>query len=244
MSLVSRGNSIRGFVSIGCCAWLGLGLLVAAPAHGQGPRPIADEVREYEMLVKGKPAGKMLTRITDNDDGTTIASTDTDIKVESWFHTYRDEYHGREVWRGSHLVRADIHAVDHGKKRAAHATVNERGSVIETPGSSPQAGPKLAMTTNYWRLPDMPPGTNNLAIMESDSGAIDTVWFKRVGPEKITVNGRPIACTHFRVIGAAKAELWFDDHARLVRQQTVVGGYPTEVRLTRIHSNTPAGEAQ
>ena len=90
----------------------------------------------------------------------------------------------------------------------------------------------------------MPPGTNNLSIMDSETGAVETGWFKRIGPEKITVNGRSIACTHFRVVGATKTELWFDDRARLVRQQTAEDGYPTEVRLTRIHSNTPGGEAQ
>jgi hypothetical protein len=205
---------------------------------------LADEIREYDVFVKSKPAGKTLVHISDIDDGTTVAATDANIKVETWIYTYRYEYHGREVWRGNHMLDANSHAVDDGKKLAAHATVNERGSVIELPGKSPQAAPKLAMTTNYWRLPDMPPGTNNLSIMDSDTGAILTGSFKRIGPEQVTVGARTIACTHFRVVGTAKADLWFDDRARLVRQQTVEDGYPTELLLTRIHGNADAADGR
>ena len=230
--------------SIVCVAGFCLGWLLTAPARGQAPRVLADEVREYDVFVKGKTAGKTFVRISDIDDGTTIAATDANIKVESWLYTYRYEYHGREVWRGNHMVDANSHAVDDGKKLAAHATVNEHGSVIELPGKNPQAAPNLAMTTNYWRLPDVPPGTNNLAIMDSDSGAILTGSFKRVGSEQINVNGRPIACIHFRVAGTAKAELWFDDRSRLVRQQTVEDGYPTELLLTRIRGNTEVPEGR
>ena len=238
MSLFFRSYSIC------CLAGLCVGGLVAAPVQGQSPRVLADEVREYEVLVKEKTAGKTFIHISDIDDGTTITATDANIKVESWLYTYRYEYHGREVWRGNHMVRADSHAVDDGKKLEAHASVNERGSVIELPGKNPQSAPKLAMTTNYWRLPDMPPGTNNLAIMDSDTGTIMTGSFKRIGPEQVIVNGRPIACTHFRVVGTVKAELWFDEHARLVRQQTVEDGYPTELRLTRIHGSMEAADGR
>ena len=244
MSLLFRTNSIGWLAAVGCGAWLCLGLLFAARASGQEPRVLADEVREYEVLVKDKPVGKMLTRISDLDDGTAIAATDTDFKIETWYHKYHYEFHGRELWRGGHLIRVDNHVVDDGKKRGAHATVSERGSVIELPGAKPQAVPKLAVTTNYWRLPEIPPGTNNLAIMESGTGSVDTGWFKRVGQEKIIIDGRTIECTHFRVVGAAKTELWFDERARLVRQLTVEEGYPAEIHLTRIHNNTPVGEAQ
>jgi hypothetical protein len=213
-------------------------MLGAVPARGQAPRMLADEVREYEVLIKGKAAGKTFIHISDNDDGTTVAATDTNVKIESWLFTYKHEYHGREVWRGDQMLRADGHAIDDGKKLAVHATVSERGSVIEWPGKKQQPAPKLAMTTNYWRLPDMPPGTNNLSFMDSDTGGIETGWLKRVGPEQITVGGQPMACTHYRVVGTAKAELWFDRRARLMRQQSVEDGYPTELRLTRIHDNS------
>ena len=214
MSLLSRGNAINCFTCV--C----LGLLVAPPARGQEPRLLADEVREYETVIKGKTAGKTLTRITEFDDGATVAVINANIKIDSWFHNYQYEFHGREIWRGGELLHADGHATEDGKKRSVTATVNGRGSIIELPGKPQQTAPKLAVTTTYWRLPDMPAGTNNLAIMDADSGALETGWFKRVGPEKITVDGRTIACVHFRVVGAAKAELWFDDHSRLVRQQT------------------------
>jgi hypothetical protein len=100
------------------------------------------------------------------------------------------------------------------------------------------------MTENYWRLPNADLAKESFSIIEPDTGILRTVRLQCVGPDSFTVQGREIACNHYRLTGEATADLWFDLQGRLVRQQTVEQGYPTEQRLTRIHStpNVPSGD--
>jgi len=212
-------------------------LLLNPPAYGQSARMLADETRDFELLAKGKPAGRASIQITDFDDGTTLAATTINFKVESWFHTYQYDFHGREEWRGNHIERTDNRTTNDGKKQSAHASVEDGRTIIEAGSKGAQAAPKLALTTNYWHLPDMPPGTHNLTILNAETGAIESGWLKRVGPEPIAVEGRKIPCTHFRLIGTVKAELWFDDRGRIAQVQSTENGYPIELRLTRIHDS-------
>ena len=43
-----------------------------------------------------------------------------------------------------------------------------------------------------------------------------------------------MTCHHFKIDGPSPAELWFDDHDRLVRQKSVEQGHQMELRLKDI----------
>ena len=65
-----------------------------------GGKTVAQEVRDYEILVKGKHAGSMKVVITDTDDGLTTVMTDAAVEFNVIVYTYRYEFHGNESWRG------------------------------------------------------------------------------------------------------------------------------------------------
>ena len=192
-----------------------------------------DELREYDVLVKQKPSGKVAIRIARTADDTTVVTTDTTVEAHVLLMKYRYEYHGREAWRADRLLRLESRTNDDGKSLAVNAAAEGNGSRIEVKGKAAATGPALVMTSNYWRLPDARVLGNKFSIIDSDTGRLFGVKLQYVGPETISVEGRPIACEHFRVSGDTAAELWFDGERRLVRQQTVEQGYTTELRLAR-----------
>ncbi len=212
----------------------------AEPPPAELPRAVAEETREFEVLVRDKPVGHSRVRISDLEDGTTIASTDLDVTMNVIVYTYRYEFHGRETWQRDHLLAVDNRATDGGKSLALRAQVAPQGSTIEFKDTPARPGPALMMSTNYWRLP--PPTAGKFSILESDNGKIYAVELQRVGPDEVIVENQKILCTRFRLSGDAEADLWFDARNRLVRQQTVEQGHATELRLTRLvdHALTTA----
>lgn len=235
---------MNSIAATGARSWDGLQWFMASclvafgfslPARAEEPLRGAEEVREFEILVKGKPAGTSALRITDRDDGTTRVATEVHVKLNYLIYEYRYEYHGQETWRDHRLLSADNRATDDGKKFHAHVKVDPRGgALIEAQGRTTTA-PAVDMTTNYWRAPDLS-RTNSFSFMNADRGTIHAVTIERIGREQVAVGRRQLDCTHYRVSGGAAADLWFDRQNRIVRQTSIEDGYPTEVRLTRISS--------
>jgi hypothetical protein len=199
-------------------------------------RDSADEIRQYDVLVKDKPVGHVTIRISPSTDGSVTTTTDTSIEASFLFITYRYEFHGRELWQGDRLVQLDSRANDNGTAMNLQAATDARGSRINIAGKPNKAGPPLAMTTNYWRLPAADFAAGSFSLIEPDSGVLRTSRLQFVGPDNCTVEGRQVMCNHYRLSGDAAAELWFDGEGRMVRQQTVEQGYPTEQRLVKVRS--------
>jgi hypothetical protein len=203
----------------------------AAPPAAAAP-PSVEEVREFDVFVKDKPAGKSTLRITDTADGTTQVATDVKVELNYLVYVYRYQFRGRETWRNGRLALAENRATDDGHEFVARVQAGSRGARIEANGQA-RSAPAVDLTTNYWRGPDLT-GGQKFSFMNADRGTLHAVRVERLGPEQVAVGRQKIACTHLRVSGETKAELWVDSLNRLVRQKTVEDGYPTELRLTRI----------
>lgn len=221
-------TTARKLVALAMLAGAGL----QAARGAENPREAAEEIREFEILVKGKPAGKSSLRITAHGDGTTQVATDVQVKLNYVVYVYRYEFHGHETWRGHRLVSTENRATDDGKNLQVRAQAGDRGCSIEAQGRTATA-PALDMTTNYWRAPDLA-RTKTFSVMNADQGTIYSATVQRLGREPVVVGGRKVDCTHYRVSGDTAADLWFDRRDRLVRQTSVEDGYPTELRLTRV----------
>jgi len=201
-------------------------------ADGQTAPVVTEELREFEILVKDKPAGKSSIRITETADGATRVDTEASVKLDYFVHVYRYEFHGRETWREKRLVSTENRATDDGKNFLVRARVGARGSTIEANGKA-RTAPLIDMTTNYWRAPDMSQRSKQ-SFMNADRGTVHSVQIELLPAEQVMVDRRRIDCAHFRVSGDIEADLWFDDQDRIVGQKTIEDGYPTELRLVRI----------
>src|SRR5712675_1362558 len=92
--------------------WTVCVFLLSPTAYGQSPQVAAEEVREFEILVSGKPAGSSTLRIAETPAGPTMVRTDAIVRLSYVVYTYRYEFHGQQVWQGDRLVSVEDRAVD------------------------------------------------------------------------------------------------------------------------------------
>lgn len=208
---------------------------LASPAGAQ--TAIREEVREFDIFVKDRPAGKNTMRISDLDDGTTRVATEVNVKLNFVVFVYRYEFAGRETWRGNRLLATQNRATDDGKIYDARARSDAGGFRIEANGRS-HVAPAIDMTTSYWRTPEPRPD-GKLSLMNADRGTIQTARVERLAPETLTIGRQLVTCSHYRLSGEVQAELWFDGQNRIVRQKAIEDGYPTELHLTRVSRQVP-----
>jgi hypothetical protein len=221
------------YVTISLLVMSSVGTWICTPAVGQEAKTVAQEVRHYEILVKGKHAGSMKVVITDTDDGLTTVMTDAAVEFNAIVYTYHYDFHGNETWRGDCLISVDYRAVDGGTKLKTHADCDPHGSVVDVPGKNPQTGPMLAMTTNFWHEPISAKGSV-LQVLDADQETICSTRIDEVTYDAVEFRGCKLNCTHYHLGGNLVSDLWFDGQHRLVCQQVIEDGYPTETRLTQI----------
>lgn len=208
---------------------------LASPAAAQ--TAVGEEVREFDIFVDGKAAGKNTMRISQLEDGTTRVATEVDVKLNFVVFVYRYMFSGQETWKGNRLIATHNLATDNGKKYDARAQADARAFRIEANGRSHTA-PIIDMTTNYWRPPQLRPD-GRLALMNADRGNIQTARVERLSPEVLVFGQQQVTCSHYRLSGDVQAELWFDGQDRIVRQKAIEDGHPTELRLTRLSRQAP-----
>jgi hypothetical protein len=96
------------------------------------------------------------------------------------------------------------------------------------------------MTSNYWRLPVRTHNGQALAIVDASTGVSQSI---RVGDGlvgRIPLGDQEIPAAEYRLTGDVDVKLWLDAQGRIVHQQSIEQGYPTQLRLTRISRNDAA----
>jgi hypothetical protein len=202
-------------------------------ANAAGPAAANREVREFDVLLKGKPTGTTKFTIDQLPDGRTVVTTDAAVKVNMVVFVYNYEFHGVETWAGDFLQSFQCQGSDGGKKFAVSGSVGPAGCQLTVNQKNIQ-GPQFAMTGNYWRLPALAPRDRPLPIVDPSTGALQNVRIADASAARIPLGDQEIPASGFRLTGDVDVTLWLDAQGRIVRQQSVEQGYPTELRLTRI----------
>jgi hypothetical protein len=205
--------------------------LLALRAWSQAPAEV--EVRDFAVLVDGKPAGSFQFRITPQGEGRTLVTAHASVVVRHIVKTYRYSFRGEELWAGDRLVRTSSVSNDDGKVTEVHATVEGNQAKVRT-NRQQRTIAAPAGTTSWWRLPAVEPRTRAVALLDVDSG--EGIAGKLVLVETIALNfgGKVVRCGHYRLTGKTQADVWFDEGGRLVRQQCVDDGHPVEWRLSAV----------
>jgi hypothetical protein len=211
----------------GRAAWLGLCWLTIAPPPA---RPAGPEQRVFTVLVDGRPAGEYRLTVGADADGTETMTGVAAVRVRHVLGQYRYSYQGSEVWKDGRLVRLDAATDDDGKKCDVRAAAEAAGLRVEANGQA-RLAPLDSWPTTYWRLPPTERRGRPLTLLDVDTGQSLAARLDAVGPARLTVAGRPLDCTRYRVTGQAQAELWFDAQDRLVRQETIEDGHKTVLEL-------------
>jgi len=211
---------------------------------GAGPLLAADvvatEIRTYEILIDGKPAGQSTLQIERLADGSEVCATAAKLTVKWTIFSYEYEFHGREEWRGGAFQQLSSRAVDGGKRLSLAAQQSGGGLLVSKSGGQATAAPLAQLTTNYWRRPAAMTSGGKLTILDADNGQSYLVRATVVGREELNTGSLRLAAERVRLQGGVNVELWFDAAGYLVRQTGTEDGHATELRLTSLQQRGPA----
>ena len=144
---------------------------VLAAVLGSAPATAGEtEVREFRIVIDGKPAGDYRLSVTRQEDGTLVQSGQADVRLRVLVKTYSYTYRGTETWKNGRLVKLDSTCNDDGKAFAVSAQAADGKLKVRVNGVE-RTLPGDAWTTSYWQLP--PPALRNrgLSILDADCGA-------------------------------------------------------------------------
>ncbi len=212
-----------------CLVCLSLVLLVASAA-----RAADSETREFTVKVDGKPSGYANMTIQKQDDGTTMVSCDTNVRVRVLVvKTYVYTCQTREVWKDGRLQQLASQCNDDGKQYQVSAGAQADGVHVRVNGRE-HITKAEAWVSSYWTLPDAKLRDQALSVIDADTGGDLPGRLQFVGTAQIAVAGQMQNVQNYRFNGPKPIELYYDAAQRLVRQEWVEDGHPTALELARV----------
>jgi hypothetical protein len=201
---------------------------VAAPVQAADK-----ETRTFSISVDGKAAGSYRMAIQKRADGMLAMTGEADVTLRVALVNYKYSYRGTEVWKDGRLHTFESNSNDNGKKHSVSATGGRDGASVRTAGREVFVRGDVWLTT-YWQLPPENARGASLALVDADTGKLLKARLEKIGVEDVAVAGNVVKATRYRVSGAVKADLWYDNADRLVRQESVEDGHKTVLELSRI----------
>jgi hypothetical protein len=186
--------------------------------------------RTFSVTIDGQPAGDLVVDYQRRSDGSTAVS------MRANWHTEKStplafEYRGAESWKDGRLVRLESLGSEDGHKggitlaagtdayalKAGVKEVSVRGAVWSTTGVFPPD-------------PDAKP-----LVVDAINGDVLRARAEKVGTDRITVDGKAIPVTCFRVVAAANRwDVWYDENQRLAKWVRTRDGRTVSAELVRI----------
>jgi len=202
--------------------------------------------RQYRVAVDGTDRGRMLMKISVAADGSESMESDTEVIANYLVYKYQYTSRGIETWKAGRLQKIEGKA-------------NYNGKVYEMKGAAQDDKLRLQVNkqervvrgdvwpTSYWKLPADARKRKELDLIDADKGHDIAARMQFVANEALMVDGKRVACDHYRLSGAVKhqgtqvqVDLWYDAEQRMVRQESIESGHKTTIMLQR----TEAAAAQ
>ncbi|HVW00619.1 MAG TPA: DUF6134 family protein [Planctomycetaceae bacterium] len=208
-----------------------LALLFAGPVPSWAADTPAER-RHYRVAVDGTDRGRMLMKISVAADGSESMESETEVIANYLVYKYQYTSRGIETWKAGRLQKIEGKA-------------NYNGKVYQISGAAQDGKIRLNVNrqermvrgdvwpTSYWKLPADARKRKELALIDADKGHDIAARMQFVANETVAVEGRRIACEHYRLSGAVQVDLWYDAEQRLVRQESIESGHKTTITLQR-----------
>lgn len=210
-------------VAMGCC-----GRVLAADPTA----PAIKEIREFEVLLRGRPVGTTTFAIEPLANGRTRVTIDAAVRVNIIVYGYKYDFHGTETWLGGQLESFQCHGSDGGTAFAVQGTTGPSGALMVINGKQTKVQP-FAAAGNFWRMPQRPL-SGPLTNVDASTGKLQQVLIADGKPGQVPLGQTQIPARQYELTGDVDVKLWLDQHGLIVRQISVEQGYPTELRLTNI----------
>lgn len=203
-------------------------MLSGASAFGSGI-----EIREFRVIVDGKPQGSHRLRIAEGDRQATTVRVDAEVKIDFLVYTYAYVIHAEESWKDGRLRQTTARIEDGAKRAKISATVGVKGTELNFNGQA-RTGRAAVLSSIFWSLPPEDVRPQAFVLLDVDTGELREARLEQRERASVKTAGSTIECTHYRVSGGAQADLWFDAAGRLVRQESIEDGHRTVLSLTAI----------
>ncbi len=180
----------------------------------------ADGTRTYafQALLDDKPIGEH--RFTVVGDGTSrkvTSEADFSVKIIG-ITAYHYHHHAEEQWAGECLTGLVASTDDDGK--AASVKLVKAGDANEiTTGAGTKSEPGCLMTYAYWN----PALRTQTRLLNPQTGKVDAVKVERVASGHVTVGGKEVAATDWRITGGeSPIDVWISEQGDWVGLDSLV----------------------
>jgi hypothetical protein len=184
-------------------------LLVGLPAAAQQPpAPLV-----FTVTQNGSPMGTH--RVSFARDGDTLV-VDTAIRFEvrlAFITVFRYQHDAREVWRNGRLIAFDSLTDDDGDRFQVAARASPEGLRVAGSDGS-HTVPADTVTSSYWHIGM----TKHARVLDSQSGRMIDLVATPSGKGPVSVGGRPVPATLFKLSGEISGDLAYgpnDEWAKL-----------------------------
>ncbi|MGH7172021.1 MAG: DUF6134 family protein [Gemmataceae bacterium] len=191
------------------------------------------ETRDFVVRVDGKPSGNASMTIQRQDDGTTIVTCNSNVRVKVFIKTYVYTCQTRETWKGGRLQQLASTCNDDGKQFQVSATARADGVHVRVNGREHISKPEV-WVSSYWSLPEAKLREKVIRVLDADNGRDMQGRLQFIGTVQVAVAGEMRNVQHYRFNGPTRIELYYDAAQRLVRQEWVEDGHPTSLELARL----------
>lgn len=180
-------------------------LAIAVPAYAAAPLPSESGRAEYVVKRNGSPIGTL--KIDFKRDGNRlVATSDYSIKVKLLaIVLYRYDKRMIETYEDERLIAYQTDIDDNGTKSQVRVARKEDTLSIVNPKGTLTA-PLGVFPSTYW-----PPATiEQTQMIDSSDGVLMTVKTEAAQTENLTIDGRTVSAKHYKMVGDAVRDLWYD----------------------------------
>jgi len=190
--------------------------LLAGTAHA------ANGSWTFRVLLGDSDIGEHRFTLTEQGEqrSMSIAATFT-VKLLG-LTVYRYRHQATEQWAGDCLTHLSAETDDNGTALKVTAKpAAERMLAVESPQGTAQLGP-CVMSFAYWN----PALLKQTALLNAQTGKLETVRVKTLGDESLSVRGQDVAARHYSIEGLERPiHLWYSPQGDwLALESTVAGG--------------------
>jgi len=166
----------------------------------------ADGTRVYafKAFLDDKPIGEhRFTVVTDGNDRRVTSEADFAVKFIG-ITAYHYHHHAQELWSGDCLAALASSTDDDGK--AASVKLVKNGDVDEiATGAGTKTESGCLMTYAYWN----PAMREQRRLLNPQTGKVDAVTVSRMADGHVTVDGKDVAATDWRITGGeSPVDVW------------------------------------
>ena len=118
---------------------------------------------------------------------------------------FRYTHRNTELWRGDRLLSIASTTDNNGTPLSVKARANGAGIAVEGTEGGTSVAPLEAISTSYWHGAFL-----RGQKIDTQGGKLLTTTLRRVGEETITVAGRQVPATRWRIDGDLELDIWYD----------------------------------